>query len=206
LEGFPTAVKTFPCRYLDLPLHPKKLRKVDYMPLLDKIGGKLPNWKGKLMTKAVRAQLVNSVLTSTVTYYVTIFNLPKWLTKKINKIRRNFFWKGEEGEDNKGGTCLVKWDIACRPKDMGGLGIHDLKRFGQALRQQWFWYQWKDDAKPWQGLTLPCDEIDKALFQASMDITIGDGKKPYFGRTIGFKAKPPGALRNFCTIWRTLRT
>jgi hypothetical protein len=48
-------VKSFPCRYLGLPLHSKKLRKVDFIPLLDKIGGKLPSWKGKLMTKAARA-------------------------------------------------------------------------------------------------------------------------------------------------------
>jgi hypothetical protein len=40
LEDFPTSMKTFPCRYLGLPLHPKKLRKMDFMPLLDKIGGK----------------------------------------------------------------------------------------------------------------------------------------------------------------------
>jgi hypothetical protein len=44
LEGFPAAVKTFPCRYLGLPLHPKKLRKIDFLPLLDKVGAKLPSW------------------------------------------------------------------------------------------------------------------------------------------------------------------
>jgi hypothetical protein len=32
-------------------------------------------------------------------------------------------------------ACLVKWDTACRPKDLEGLGIHDLKCFGRALRQ-----------------------------------------------------------------------
>jgi hypothetical protein len=58
LEDFPVVMKSFPYRYLGLPLHPKKLRKVGYMPLLDKIGGKLQSWKGKLMTKAARAQLV----------------------------------------------------------------------------------------------------------------------------------------------------
>jgi hypothetical protein len=122
LEGFPASVNAFPCRYLGLPLHPKKLRKVEFMPLLDKVGGKLPSWKGKLMTKAARAQLMKSVLTSTVTYHATAFKLPKWLLKnilkKINMLRRNFFRKGEDGEGNKGGACLVKWDIACRPKEL----------------------------------------------------------------------------------------
>jgi hypothetical protein len=56
------------------------------------------------MTKAAIAQLVNSVLTTV----VTILPLPKWLIKKIDKIRRNFFWKGEDGQRNKGRICLVK--------------------------------------------------------------------------------------------------
>jgi hypothetical protein len=68
LDRFPAQVCSFPCRYLGLPLYLKKLRKIDFMPLLDKVRGKLPGWKGKLMTKAARAQLVKSVLTSIVTY------------------------------------------------------------------------------------------------------------------------------------------
>jgi hypothetical protein len=43
LDGLPASVNYFPCRYLGLPLHPKKLRKVDFMSLLDKVGGKLPS-------------------------------------------------------------------------------------------------------------------------------------------------------------------
>jgi hypothetical protein len=51
LEGFPATVKEFPCRYLGLPLHTRKLRKIDFQALLDNVGGKLAGWKGKLMTK-----------------------------------------------------------------------------------------------------------------------------------------------------------
>jgi hypothetical protein len=76
LEGFPASVKSFPCRYLGLPLHLRRLRKIDYMPLLDKVGGKLPGWKGKLMSKSARAQLVTSVLTPLVSYHATVFPLP----------------------------------------------------------------------------------------------------------------------------------
>jgi hypothetical protein len=107
------AVKSFPCRYLGLSLHHRRLHKIDYMPLLDKVGGKLPGWKGKLMSKVARAQLVKSVLISLVTYHAMVFPLPKWLIKKIDKLRRNFFWKGEDVEGNKGGLCLVRWDMVC---------------------------------------------------------------------------------------------
>jgi hypothetical protein len=43
LEGFPAPIKEFPCRYLPLPLHPTKLGKIDYLPLIDKVGLKLPS-------------------------------------------------------------------------------------------------------------------------------------------------------------------
>jgi hypothetical protein len=59
------------------------------------------------MNKAARAQLVKSVLTSIVTYHTTVFPLSKWLIKKIDKLRKNFLWTGDEGDDNKGGICLV---------------------------------------------------------------------------------------------------
>jgi hypothetical protein len=63
------------------PTH--KLCKMDFMPLLNKVGGKLLGWNGKLMTKEARAQLVKSVLTSILTYHATVFPLPKWLIKKL---------------------------------------------------------------------------------------------------------------------------
>lgn len=42
LEDFPAALCAFPCKYLGLPLHNRKLRKVDLQPLIDKVGAKLP--------------------------------------------------------------------------------------------------------------------------------------------------------------------
>jgi hypothetical protein len=75
---------------------------------------------------------------------------------------------------------LVNWSLVCRLKDLGGLGIHDLNHFGRALRQRWFWYWWTDDAKSWQGLSLPCHDEDRALFQASTKIKLRNGKKASF--------------------------
>jgi hypothetical protein len=114
----------------------RKIRRIDFLPRIEKVGTKLPRWKGKLMSKAARA-------------HATVFELPKWLIKKTDKLRRNFFWKGEDTQGNKGGACLVKWDVVCRPKEQGGLGINNLSHFGRVLRQRWLWYHWTDDNKPW---------------------------------------------------------
>jgi len=132
LESFQCPIKEFPCTYLWLPLHVKQVRRVDIQPLIDKVGKRLQSWKGKLLNRAGRLKLVNSVLTSIPTYYLTVFRLQKWAVKKIDKLRRSFLWKG--AADVHGGHCLVNWSKTKRPKAFGGLGILDLDLFSRTLR------------------------------------------------------------------------
>lgn len=66
IQNFPGKVCKFPRKYLGLPLHIRKLRKVEVQPLIDKIGARLPGWKGRLLSTAGRETLVkNSPLFST---------------------------------------------------------------------------------------------------------------------------------------------
>ena len=96
---------TFPCRYLGLQLHTRALRKVHIQPLIERIGQRLPGWKGKWLNRVGRLTLVQSVLSAMPTYHLTVFPLPVWARKSIDKIRRSFLWKGEENAN--GGHCLV---------------------------------------------------------------------------------------------------
>ena len=96
------------------------------------MGKRLQSWKGKLLNRAGRLKLVNSVLTSIPTYYLTIFRLQKWALKKMDKLRRSFLWKG--AADANGGHCLVNWSKTKRPKAFEGLGILDLDLFSRTLR------------------------------------------------------------------------
>jgi hypothetical protein len=82
-----------------------------------------------MLNKAGRLTLVTTVLSSMPTYHLTVFPLAVWARKKIDKIRRSFPWKGEENAN--GGHCLVNWPTVCMPKDLGGLGVPDLERFGK---------------------------------------------------------------------------
>jgi hypothetical protein len=83
-------------------------------------------------------------------------------------------------EGTRGGICLVNKDVVCRPKDLGGLGVHDLPHFGRALHQRWCWFHWTDENRLWHNMTIPCDEDDMALFRASTEIKLGNGKKVIF--------------------------
>jgi mannosylglycoprotein endo-beta-mannosidase len=71
-----------------------QLRRVDVQPLIDKMANRLPTWKGRFLNKAGRLKLIDSVLTSMPTYFLTAFAPKKWLIKRLDKIRRGFLWKG----------------------------------------------------------------------------------------------------------------
>ena len=132
LEPFPGAYNTFSCRYFGLQLHTRSLQKVDVQHLIEKIGNRLPRWKGRLLNRAGRLTLVQSVLSSMPTYHSTIFSLAVWARKQIDKIRHSFLWKGDDNAND--GHCMVNWPTVSKPKDMGGLGVIDLDKFGRALR------------------------------------------------------------------------
>ena len=144
-------------------------------PLVDKIRARLPRWKGKLLSKAGRLTLVNTVLSSQPIYHLTVFPAQRWLLKQIDKIRRGFLWKGEEPEVMSGGICLVNWPTVSRPKNLGGLGVVDLERFARALRIRWMWFQWRDRDRAWTGLDTPCTKEDRDFFHASTSVTVGNG-------------------------------
>jgi len=58
--------------------------------------------------------------------------------------------------------------------------VPDLDRFGRALRLRWLWQEWVDDSKPWIGSELPCTDVDRLLFNSSINITLGDGAETRF--------------------------
>jgi hypothetical protein len=56
-EIFPCNVHQFPYKYLRLPLSVKKLPKIAFQELIDKVDDKLPGWKSALITNAGRLNI-----------------------------------------------------------------------------------------------------------------------------------------------------
>jgi hypothetical protein len=179
LHNFPGKICKFSGKYLGLPLHIRKLRRIEVQPLIDRIGAHLPGWKGKFLSTAGRETLVKTILSSQPIYHMTAFPEHKWLIRKIDCLR-SFLWREETPDKVYGGHSLVNWPTACRPKIKGGLGVLDLERFARALRLRWLWFQWKHKERAWCELGLPCDGRDHELFVASSIVTIGDGKMASF--------------------------
>jgi hypothetical protein len=122
------------------------------------------------------------------TYFLSVFDPPKWLIKKIDRIRRSFLWCGEENAS--GAKCLVNWKQVCSPKEFGGLGVKDLHLFSNALRLRWAWLAWNDPERPWHGLPLPVNQEDLVLFHACTSIKIGNGAKALFWKDAWLDDRP----------------
>ena len=159
-RNFPGKICNFPGKYLGLPLHIRKLRKIEVQPLINKIGARLPGWKGRLLSTSGRETLVKTVLSAQPIYHMTAFPEHKWLIQRIDCSRRGFLWRGENPDKVYGGHSLVNWPTTCWPKGKGRLRILELQRFARALRLRWLWFQWKHKERVWNGLDLPCHRRD----------------------------------------------
>lgn len=84
-------------------------------------------------------------------------------------------WSGSDHVS--GGKCRVAWEVACRPHDVGGLGLVDLRKFGIALRLCWEWLCRVDGNRPW---TLLLSTAVQAAFHEATDSILGDGMSTIF--------------------------
>ncbi|XP_039143935.1 uncharacterized mitochondrial protein AtMg00310-like [Dioscorea cayenensis subsp. rotundata] len=81
---------------------------------------------------------------------MSMFRLPAWVIKMIDRIRRDFLWSDPDIEHP--GCRLVAWKNICRSKEQGGWGILDLSSFNMALLGKWRWKLLSDSS--WGGAKI----------------------------------------------------
>nr|GEZ01572.1 hypothetical protein [Tanacetum cinerariifolium] len=69
-------------------------------------------------------------------YWASVFMLPSRFLLDIEQVMQGFLWC--QGEIKKG-KAKVAWEVACLPKDEGGLGIRRLELFNSALMVSQVW-------------------------------------------------------------------
>ena len=67
-------------------------------------------------------------------FMMSFFEIPKGVAEKLDHYRSRFFW---QSTSDKHIYRLAKWDILCRPKDQGGLGILNLQVQNKCLLAKW---------------------------------------------------------------------
>lgn len=117
----------------------KKVPKAQIQSTVDAVARRLPACHGPLMAKSGRLIWIKSVLSAIPIYTIIADGLPSWAIEQINTICRRFLQTGKEGSMH--GKCMVAWPTVCRPTDLGGLGIPDLRLTAIALQARWLWLQ-----------------------------------------------------------------
>ncbi|KAJ9536716.1 hypothetical protein OSB04_un000101 [Centaurea solstitialis] len=129
-------VGTLPFRYLGVPLSSKKLVVADFAILVDKVRSRILNWKSKFLSFGGRLQLIKSVLESLQLYWMAIVTFPTSITHTIEKLFRDFLWA--HGNSSRG-KVKVSWEVVCKPKLAGGLGLKRLPMWNRALLVSHIW-------------------------------------------------------------------
>ncbi|KAM7480591.1 hypothetical protein LguiA_028804 [Lonicera macranthoides] len=87
-------IKNWPLKYLGLPLrgNPNSLEFCNLV--LEKVKKKLDGWKGGCLSKGGRLILIEFVLASLPTYFLSIFRILAKIKNVLEKRMRDFLWDG----------------------------------------------------------------------------------------------------------------
>jgi hypothetical protein len=102
----------------------------DLTPLMDRVETRL-NAHSSFLSYSGRLEMLNSVLSSTVTYVMCSFKLLIGVIENIDRIKKRCLWRGTNPE-KKGGN-LAAWSMVQKPKNKGGLGVRNLRLQNDAL-------------------------------------------------------------------------
>ena len=124
-------VGKMPFTYLGLPLGTSRPSLNDFMPMVSKVERNLSSTLS-LMSYAGKLMLLNTAVTSLLIYAMCTLKFSPKLIEILDKIRRRCLWvkKTDQGEKS---NSLAAWDLVCKPKDKGGLGVIDIKTQNVAL-------------------------------------------------------------------------
>jgi hypothetical protein len=112
-----------PFTYLGLPLSMNKPSVEDCLPLVDRVEKRLVS-TSSLLSQGAKLQMVNSILSSLVTYYLCSIKVPAIIIKQIDKYRRHCLWRSSDMNAKK--PPLAAWKMVTKPKSKGG-GAWDYK-------------------------------------------------------------------------------
>lgn len=75
---------------------------------------------------------------------------------------------------------MVARPTVCKPTQLGGLGVSDIRLQGFALQTRCLWLQRTDQQRAWSQLPIKTVPEVQAFFRASTHMEIGDGRQALF--------------------------
>ncbi|XP_042482126.1 uncharacterized protein LOC122062568 [Macadamia integrifolia] len=136
IEEFGIPICNFPTCYLGVEIFKGRIKKESLLPIMDRVKGRLAGWKGKIMSMAGRLELVRSVILGMMNHSSVVRWWPSTLIAIMEMWMKNFIWTGEVDSAK---NITVRWDVCCRPKDEGGLGLRRLRDINKAMLCNMVW-------------------------------------------------------------------
>jgi hypothetical protein len=129
-------VTSLPLKYLVLPLSAKYKDAHMWNSVIEKMEARLAGWKRLYLSKGGRLTLINSILSSLPTYFLSLFPIPVGVANRLEKLQRDFLWGGI-GDEFK--FHLINWRTICSSKVSGGLVVRNMVMFNKTLMGKWLW-------------------------------------------------------------------
>jgi hypothetical protein len=135
-----------PFTYLGLPLGLAKPRKEHFLPLIQRIEKRL-SCSSNFLSQAGRLELVNSVFSALLTFFMCTLKIPKTITKQIDMFRKHCLWRGNDISSKK--LPLIAWNAVTQRKVNGGLGVLRLETQNEALLIKFLHKFFNNSDLPW---------------------------------------------------------
>lgn len=108
--------------------------------MTNNIQSKLQSWKCNHLNMASILVLEKSSLESIANYWFSLHKIPKTVIKKIDGIKRSFFWRNILNQDTtKKKMHTISWEIIFSGKDNGGLNLTKVEQKNLLLLSKWWW-------------------------------------------------------------------
>ncbi|CAL8115937.1 unnamed protein product [Prunus armeniaca] len=133
-------------KYLGVPLIHTRVTKDTYQEIIDKVQKCLSSWKSHTLSMAGRLTLLQSVASAIPIYSMQTAMLPASVWSKLDQLNKNFLW-GHAFDKVK--VHLVNWEIVCKSKCDGGLGVKKATWMNQALLAKFGWRLLHNDQGLW---------------------------------------------------------
>lgn len=145
------AIGEFPISYLGISIGDSTRLKSVWNLVIERMTLKLTPWKRMYLSRAGRVELINSSLAAIPLYYLSLFQIPISVAKKLERLMRNFLW-GDSTDKKR--LHWRSWKKVCIPKIEGGLGIRNLKITNEALLTKWLWRYGEEKTSLWRKVIL----------------------------------------------------
>jgi hypothetical protein len=135
---------------LGLPMLFGRLKKSDFLDILEKVQGKIKGWRSKTLSQASKSVLIKVVASSISSYAMSSFLLPNDFCHKLDMAFKNFWWCFPKGKSHH--LSLKSRNFVSLPKDQGGLSFCLMKDVNISLLSKLGWKLLSDHDCLWVSL------------------------------------------------------